>query len=110
MEVFSLLTYGQVECFLLSCFMKIDFNQPIHINMIYDNSGCEISGFHSPLHALKCYMLRPCHADLMLTSSMFFIKVCQDTFSVTLIEMVGLNITLTREIAQKAKIFVQTNV
>ena len=46
-DVFLLLTYGRLKCFLPSGYMQIDFNKFININMIYDNLGSAISVFPS---------------------------------------------------------------
>ena len=52
--VFLILIYalGQLESFLLLCYMKIDFNQIINISLIYDNLGSEIFDVVSGLHAI----------------------------------------------------------
>lgn len=52
--VFLILIYalGQLESFLLLCYIKIDFNQIINISLIYDNLGSEIFDVVSGLHAI----------------------------------------------------------
>ena len=97
---------GQLECFLPPWCLKINSNQLININIIYDNLGRKISdlipqqhtdiGSDTKLHKFNVvYVLG-------------FKKVCKDPFSLTLIKRLRLSITLAEKIVRKAKIFVQT--
>ena len=52
---------GQLECFLQSWYLKIDYNQLINIKMIYNNSVSEI--FASYVLSL---VVTPCPTNLML--------------------------------------------
>ena len=55
-------------------------------------------------------LVTPCHTNLMFEKVHVFRKVSKILSSLTLIKILGLFITLTEKIVQKAKIFVRTNV
>ena len=68
---------GSLKCFLQSCYMKIDFNQFININMVYDNLGSKISAFF--LATFSHWLSN--HIKLNIENVHAFKKVCKDLSS-----------------------------
>ena len=69
---------GSLKCFLQSCYMKIDFNQFININIVYENLGTKISAFFPATfsHLLSNHIIK-----LNVGNVHAFKKVCKDPSS-----------------------------
>ena len=69
---------GSLKCFLQSCYMKIDFNQFININTVYENLGSKISAFFPATfsHLLSNHIIK-----LNVGNVHSFKKVCKQPSS-----------------------------
>ena len=69
---------GSLKCFLQSCYMKIDFNQFININAVYENLGSKISAFFPATfsHLLSNHIIK-----LNVGNVHSFKKVCKQPSS-----------------------------
>ena len=69
---------GSLKCFLQSCYMKIDFNQFININTVYENLGSKISAFFPATfsHLLSNHIIK-----LNVGNVHSFKKVCKEPSS-----------------------------